>query len=166
MINNLKMIREIYGATQEEVAIVADVNRVTISQWESGARKANLAKLEKLSIFFGVGPECFYEIETLSRTQIEMIVETSRKERGLRGFKATHLHETFKNLTFREAQAKYVGALKLVLATTEEASIEDLKTVININEKIKSRLEKMIEIKESEKMEDSLIDLLNYFEFE
>ncbi len=45
--NNMKKIREIYGATQEEIAKVAGVNRSTVSQWETGSMKASSSKLEK-----------------------------------------------------------------------------------------------------------------------
>ena len=34
--NNIKIIREIYGATQEQVAQAIGVNRVTVSNWEVG----------------------------------------------------------------------------------------------------------------------------------
>ena len=39
--NNIKKVREIYGATQEEVAKAIGVNRTTISQWENGSIKAS-----------------------------------------------------------------------------------------------------------------------------
>ena len=35
-INNLRQIREIYGATQEQVAKAIAVNRVTVANWEAG----------------------------------------------------------------------------------------------------------------------------------
>lgn len=60
-LNNIKKIREIYGATQEEIAEAINVNRVTVSKWESGSSRASNSNLERLSFFFGIGPEFFYE---------------------------------------------------------------------------------------------------------
>ena len=60
--NNLKNIREIYGITQEEIAKAINVNRATISNWENQEdKKASSASLEKLSLFYGIGPEFFYD---------------------------------------------------------------------------------------------------------
>ena len=39
--NNLKLIREIYGATQEQIAEAIGVNRVTVANWEIGASVAS-----------------------------------------------------------------------------------------------------------------------------
>ena len=58
--NNLKEIREIYGATQEVVAAAINVNRVTVANWENGNSVASGSNQEKLSIYYGIGPEFFY----------------------------------------------------------------------------------------------------------
>ena len=60
-INNLRQIREIYGATQEQVAKAIAVNRVTVANWEAGNSIASSANREKLSLYYGIGPEYFYE---------------------------------------------------------------------------------------------------------
>lgn len=54
--NNLKQIREIYGATQEQIARALSVNRVTVANWESGSTVASNANREKMSIYYGIGP--------------------------------------------------------------------------------------------------------------
>ena len=61
--NNLKQIREIYGATQEQIAEAISVNRVTVANWESGNSVASGSNREKLSIYYGIGPEFFYDKE-------------------------------------------------------------------------------------------------------
>ena len=49
-INNLKQIREIYGATQEQIARALSVNRVTVANWENGTTGIkNLALNDMLS---------------------------------------------------------------------------------------------------------------------
>lgn len=58
-INNLRQIREIYGATQEQVAKAIAVNRVTVANWEAGNSIASSANREKLSLYYGIGPEYF-----------------------------------------------------------------------------------------------------------
>ena len=52
-INNLRQIREIYGATQEQVAKAIAVNRVTVANWEAGNSIASSANREKLSLYYG-----------------------------------------------------------------------------------------------------------------
>ena len=44
--------------SQEEIAKAINVNRATISNWENQEdKKASSASLEKLSLFYGIGPE-------------------------------------------------------------------------------------------------------------
>lgn len=58
MMNNMKLIREIYGATQNDIAKIIGVSRVTLSKWENDTEnKVPYTVLEKLSLFFGIGPE-------------------------------------------------------------------------------------------------------------
>ena len=81
--NNLKNIREIYGITQEEIAKAINVNRATISNWENQEdKKASSASLEKLSLFYGIGPEFFYD-EALNDTVREMLVQNSKHQREI-----------------------------------------------------------------------------------
>ena len=61
--NNLKLIREIYGATQEQIAEAIGVNRVTVANWESGSSTASSSNRERMSIYYGIGPEYFYDKE-------------------------------------------------------------------------------------------------------
>ena len=79
MYNNMKLIRETYGATQEEIAKVAGVNRSTVSQWESGSIIAPSTKLEKLSLFYSIGPDSFYELPELDETRIKMLKATAAR---------------------------------------------------------------------------------------
>ena len=58
--NNLKIIRELYGATQEQVAKAINVNRVTVANWENGTSVASSSNQEKLSFYYGIGSEFFY----------------------------------------------------------------------------------------------------------
>ena len=60
-INNLRLIRELYGATQEQVARALSVNRMTVANWENGNSVASAANREKLSMYFGIGPEFIYD---------------------------------------------------------------------------------------------------------
>ena len=61
--NNLKQIRELYGATQEQIAQAINVNRVTVANWENGTSVASSSNQEKLSMYYNIGPEYFYEKE-------------------------------------------------------------------------------------------------------
>lgn len=177
-INNMKKIREIYGATQEEIAKVAGVNRSTVSQWETGATKASNLKLEKLSIFYGIGPECFYELEELDDIRCQMLTDAAKKEKHVREEsdkprnKANELAEMLENMPFKEVMSKYMFALKMLLATADHGELDDLKTAYVINQKMGKRLEAIIKIREEEEKakkennEDTLYDLLDSFNFE
>ena len=81
--NNLKNIREIYGITQDEIAKAINVNRATISNWENQEdKKASNSSLEKLSLFYGIGPEFFYE-EELNDTVREMLIQNAKRQKQI-----------------------------------------------------------------------------------
>ena len=80
--NNLKQIRELYGATQEQIASAINVNRVTVANWESGNSVASSSNQERLSIYYGVGPEYFYEKE-LDETARQILLNTAAKAREI-----------------------------------------------------------------------------------
>ena len=43
--------------------------------------KASSSKLEKLSIFYGIGPECFYELPDIDDIRKNMLIESAKKEK-------------------------------------------------------------------------------------
>lgn len=177
-INNIKKIREIYGATQEEIAKVAGVNRSTVSQWETGATKASNSKLEKLSIYYGIGPECFYEIESLDDIRCKMLRDNADKEKRIKEESKSHrdkadeLAQILENMPYKKVMSRYMFAMKLLLATSDHGELDDLKTAYEINQKMGKRLEAMIKIREEEEKakkendEETLYDLLDTFKYE
>ena len=80
--NNLKQIRELYGATQEQIAQAINVNRVTVANWENGTSVASSSNQEKLSIYYGIGPEYFYEKE-LDEVAKKIVTDTSARAQEL-----------------------------------------------------------------------------------
>lgn len=50
----LKHLRQKEGLTQQQIADLVHVNRVTYTNWESGAREPNFQTLLKLADFFEV----------------------------------------------------------------------------------------------------------------
>lgn len=175
MCNNFKQIREIYGATQDEIAKAVGVNRATISQWETGALKASSSSLEKLSIFYGIGPECFYELSEINSTRKEMIVATAKKAQKIKAEseiernKAEEFHNFFAHTTFNKARSNFMFSMKMLLATADQGKLEDLKIAYEINQKMAKRLEAIIHIREDEETakketnEETLFDLLDNF---
>ena len=165
--NNLKLIREIYMATQAEIGIALGVSRVTVAKWESeDANRISQANLEKLSLFYGVGPEFFYEkaidekiIKMIQITKIkanEVEEETSKK-------KEEDFSEIFSAITFTEAINKYMVSMKMLLALSDKGKIDDLEIVCKINEKMNTRLKSIIKIKRDEK--DSIEELFEQLSF-
>lgn len=170
-INNFKLIREIYGATQDEIAKAINVNRATISNWETGANKASSASLEKLSLFYGIGPECFYEIE-IDDVRREMLIANANKAReieeqsGGKRNKAEDFQKTFLNITFDKAIQKYMLSMKMLLATADSGTLDNLKTAYQINQKMGNRLQAIVNLREIEEKakqennEQTLFDLM------
>lgn len=167
--NNLKKIREIYGITQDEIAKAIDVNRATISNWENQEdKKASSSKLEKLSLFYGIGPEFFYD-EELNDTVREMLCENAQKQREIeqesagQHVKADDFQKMFSSVTFEDAIKQYMIATKILLATADDASLDTLETALKINNKMGSRMASIIKIRQEETAnnEESLSDLFD-----
>ena len=165
--NNLKLIREIYGATQEQIAEAIGVNRVTVANWEIGASMASSSNREKLSIYYGIGPEYFYDNEVNSEVK-KMLQESAanavaivNKSNGTRN-KEQEFHNIFESLSFAEAMKRYMFSMKLMLATADKGDLDKLKTAILINEKMGKRLKAIINLRELEQStgEPSLEELL------
>lgn len=168
MINNIRLIREIYGATQSDIATVLGVNRVTLAKWEKDLEnRVSPSILEKMSLFFGIGPECFYEME-LDEDRKQMIVNSSNRAKQIDTEKQTkkedHYKQIFSNTTFDQAISKYMFAMKMLLALSGEGKVEDLKIVHQINEKMNARLGAMIKVKEQESG-DSISELVDKLSF-
>lgn len=174
--NNFKQVREVYGATQEEISEVVGVSRTTISQWETGSTKASSANLEKLSIFYGVGPETFYEIEELNETRRNLIIESAKQAREVEEQSSGEINkvedfkELFENISFNRTRAQFMFSMKMLLASADDAkTIEDLEIALDITKKMARRLEAIIEIREEEEKakedhdEATLFDLLDKF---
>ena len=174
--NNFKQIREIYGSTQDEVAQIVGVNRATVSQWETGSIKASNANLEKLSIFYNVGPETFYEIDEIDEARRELIIDSAKRAKAIEAEsngkrnKVNDYRDMFENIGFEETRSKFMFAMKMLLACADHAeTLEDLKVAYEINQKMARRLEAIIQIREEEEKakkennEDTLFDLLDRF---
>lgn len=169
--NNLKIIRELYGATQEQVAKAINVNRVTVANWENGISVASSSNQEKLSFYYGIGPEFFYEKE-LDETAREIVVDTgsrakevSEKSEGKRN-KEEDFHRAFESITFKQALNRYMFSMKMLLATADSGELDTLKTAALINKKMGERLEAIIRLREQEEKSDepSLFDLIEKME--
>lgn len=173
--NNMKRIREIYGATQDEIAKVAGVNRSTVSQWETGALRASNTKLEKLSLFYGIGPECFYEIPEINNERREMLVKNAEKAKEIEAAsekkrnKADEFKQILETISFNEARNRFMFSMKMMLATADHGELEDLKVAYQITIKMSKRLGAIIDIREEEEKakkennEDTLFDILDSF---
>lgn len=169
IMNNLKIIREVYGITQEEIAKAINVNRATVSNWEnSDLKRASNSSLEKLSLFYGIGPEFFYE-EELNDTVKQMLVDNAKRQKELEEnsdgehTKAEAFNKIFTSITFDEAVEQYMIAMKMMLATADSGSLQKLETALLINKKMGTRLKSVLDIRkmEEEEKEASLRELLD-----
>ena len=173
--NNLQKIRKIYGATQDDIAKVAGVNRSTVSQWETGATIASSSKLEKLSLFYGIGPESFYALPDVDAERREILVNIATIEKEIREksekakSKSEELAEMLESITFSQARARFMFDMKMLLATADHSSLDDLKLTYEINQKMAVRLDSIIKIREQEEKDktdnngETLFDMLDKF---
>ena len=168
-INNLRQIREIYGATQEQVAKAIAVNRVTVANWEAGNSIASSANREKLSLYYCIGPEYFYE-KPLDEDAKKIVKESAdAAESGNAEGEHLSMEEAFgklfESLTFSQSLSTYTLATKMMMATADQGKLDKLKTAYQINQKIGRRLEMMIQLREEEDEEgESLHELLKEVE--
>lgn len=153
--NNLKLIRELYGATQEQVATAINVNRVTVANWENGSSVASNSNQEKMSIYYGIGPEYFYKKELDALAQ-QAVMDTSAKAReiveetkGTRN-KEDDFHRMFETMSFSKAMRRYMFSMKMLLATADDGDLDKLRTALQINRKMGNRLESLISLREEE----------------
>lgn len=166
--NNLKQIREIYGSTQEEIASAISVNRVTVANWENGLSKVSSGNQEKLSIYYGIGPEYFYE-KDLSDEAKRMIINTAAKAKEIEEQtngerkKSEAFNEMFSNLTIDKAMKRYMLSMKMLLATADTGELEKLETAALINKKMGDRLDAIIKIRKAEEASNgpSLFELMD-----
>lgn len=169
--NNLKLIRELYGATQEQIAQAINVNRVTVANWENGTSIASSSNQEKLSIYYGIGPEYFYnkELDDVAR---KLVIDTSSRAQELseksdgKRVKEKDFHEMFESLTFKQAMTQYMFSMKMLLATADSGELDKLQTAALINKKMGARLDAIINLRKQEEKSDepSLYDLIERVE--
>lgn len=171
MINNLREIRELYGATQEQVATAITVNRVTVANWENGSSIASSSNQEKLSLYYGIGPEYFYR-EPLDDVARQLIKEASAKARevlertGGKRVKEDDFNKAFSSLSFSGAMNRYAHSVKMLLAVADGGKLDELKTALLLNQKVATRLSSIIQLREEElnNNEPSLFDLIEEIE--
>ena len=167
-INNLKQIREIYGATQEQIARALSVNRVTVANWENGSTMASSANREKMSMYYGISPDFFYEQELTDQVK-QMIRQTAEREQavvsqsGGKMNKQEDFHTMFETVSFDRVMREYMMSTKLLLAKADDADLETLRTALVINKKMGKRLEAIVNLREEEESNGDvpLADLLN-----
>ena len=172
--NNFKKIRELYGITQAEVAQAINVNRVTIANWENDSVKASKSNLEKLSLFYGIGPEFFYE-KNLDAIAESIIISTGQKQRSIEKqsagtrSKVSDFSALLSKTSFKEAIQRYMFAMKILLATSDNGNLSDLKNILTINKKMSDRLEHIVKLREEEEQrkeynnEPTLSDLIKEY---
>ena len=154
-INNLKQIREIYGATQEQIARALSVNRVTVANWENGSTMASSANREKMSMYYGIGPEFFYEQELTDQVK-QMIRQTAEKEQTVvsksdgKKNKQEDFHKMFEAVSFDRVMRDYMMFTKILLAKADDADLDTLRTALTINQKMGKRLAAIVSLREEE----------------
>ena len=169
--NNLKQIRELYGATQEQIAQAINVNRVTVANWESGTSVASSSNREKLSIYYGIGPEYFYE-KALDDEARQLVLDTSARAQELakesegKRVKEQDFQKMFESITFKQAMEQYMFSMKMLSATADSGELDKLKTAALINKKMGARLDAIMDLREQEANSDepSLFDLIERVE--
>jgi transcriptional regulator with XRE-family HTH domain len=83
---SLKILRRRKGLTQEDLARLLGVSRITIARWETGQRFPTTEQLIKLSEILGVSPEELLKIDETAlslKDFAEWLIKEVYKEEGL-----------------------------------------------------------------------------------
>lgn len=62
--NNLTYLRKKHGLTQVDIAILTDKAAPTVASWEQGKSLPDLQTLYRLSVYYKLAMEYFYEHDT------------------------------------------------------------------------------------------------------
>ncbi len=148
--NNLKIIRKLYGATQDEVALSIGVSRVTIAKWEGEFSSPTDAHLKKMAVFYGIDAPYFFElpIDDETRRTLKENGQTAREERRRDGRKRRDIDDLavlMAPVTFDDAMGQYQLALKLLTAHAVEGTIGDLRTICELHDRMGNVLHNMLE---------------------
>ena len=66
---NLIMLRNIHGFTQEEIAGRIDISRQAYAKWETGATVPDIEKCKRLADIYGVTIDSLIKTETIDGEQ-------------------------------------------------------------------------------------------------
>ena len=161
--NTLKYIRNLYGATQDEVANIVGVTRATISNWENNNGSIPPIALEKLSLFFGIAPEYFYDTNISTNEGVKLnITNTSKTQRELESLgknRVDDFKKVFEDKSFKSHILSYMTTTKILLSCADSATLEELQLIKEINTKLGKRIDMFMKIKEEEKL--SFEDIYN-----
>lgn len=78
--NNLSLIRNLYGVTQDEFAKLINLNRGSLSAWENGKKKMSELSIHKISNFLGISADYIYEKELTPEIK-EKIINAGKRYR-------------------------------------------------------------------------------------
>lgn len=67
---NLLMLRNIYGFSQEEIAERIDISRQAYAKWESGATVPDIEKCKRLADIYGVTIDSLIKTETIDGKEV------------------------------------------------------------------------------------------------
>ena len=121
-----------------------------------------------MSMYYGIGPEFFYEKELTDDVK-QMIVMTAQKEKIVISQSNGHknkqddFHEMFDTVSFDRVMRDYMLSMKMLLAKADDADLDKLRTALTINQKMGRRLEAIVHVREEEERigSPSLTDLLS-----
>lgn len=148
--NNLKVIRHAFGATQDEVAYAIGVTRVTIAKWEGEFSRPTSGNLKKMAIFYGIDSDYFYERPVDARIKL-LLAGNGEKLRATQRADAAKQREIdelavlMAPVTFDDAMGQYQLALKLLTAHAVEGTIGDLRTICDLHDRMGNVLHNMLE---------------------
>ena len=132
--NNLKIIRKLYGATQDEVALSIGVSRVTIAKWEGEFSSPTDAHLKKMAVFYGIDAPYFFEqpIDDETRRTLKENGQAAREERRRDGRKRRDIDD----LAVLMAPVTFDDAMDVM----EEEATEDMELMSGITPSEKTYL--------------------------
>lgn len=145
-VNNLKLLRNLYGITQRQFALMLKMNRTSICDWENSQKRMSEASLYKVSTFFDIDPEYIYEKE-LTQDIKNKVVKAGRKQNC--------------NNETTDVISLFTTAVNSLLNGIESLDVKKLEILYMIIKVIERKIVKVLETKDQEENESVVFELLD-----
>ena len=148
-VNNLKLLRNLYGITQQQFALMLKMNRASICDWENSQKRMSEASLYKVSAFFDIDPEYIYEKE-LTQDIKNKVVKAGKRQ-----------HYNKETMETTDVISLFIAAVSNLLSKIESIEVKQLEILYMIIKVIERKMVNVLESRDERESERALFELLD-----